>query len=111
MTRDRMARTRREFLRGSMALAGSGLLFGCGVPPRFGTQPAKVPRIGHLSLGSVESETGWLVAFRQGLGELGYLEGRDLTIDSRYAERDDQLPARAAELVGLPVDIIVSGNS
>jgi putative tryptophan/tyrosine transport system substrate-binding protein len=107
-----MQRTsRRRFVGTMLALAGSGLWSGCGVLPRWGDQPATVPRLGHLSLGSAESEQGWLVDVRQGLRELGHVEGQTFTIDSRYAERDDQLPARAAELVGLPVDIILSASS
>jgi putative ABC transport system substrate-binding protein len=46
--------------------------------------------------------------FRQGLDELGYVDGRDVVIETRWAGgRIDQLPALAAELVGLKVDIIV----
>ena len=49
-----------------------------------------------------------LQAFRQGLDELGYVDGRDVVIETRWAEgRIDQLPALAAELVGLRVDILV----
>jgi putative ABC transport system substrate-binding protein len=49
-----------------------------------------------------------LQAFRQGLEELGYVDGRDIVIETRWAEgRLDQLPALAAELVGLRVDILV----
>jgi putative ABC transport system substrate-binding protein len=49
-----------------------------------------------------------LQAFRRGLDELGYVEGRDVVIETRWTEgRIDQLPALAAELVGLRVDILV----
>ena len=104
------SQSRRRFLQGGLALAGLFLSSGCGVLPRLGNQP-KVPRLGHLSLGSAESEQSWLVAFSQGLRELGHVEGRTFTIESRYAERDDQLLARAADLVSLPVDVIVSASS
>ena len=50
-------------------------------------------------------------AFRQGLRELGYVEGKNIVIEWRYAEgKLDRLPALAAELVRLKVDIIVSGG-
>ena len=51
-------------------------------------------------------------AFRQGLRELGYVEGKNIVIEWRYAEgKLDRLPALAAELVGLKVDVIVTGGS
>ena len=51
-------------------------------------QPAKVPRIGFLSSGSLSStrEVGQVEAFRQGLQELGYVEGRNIVIEYRYAD-------------------------
>jgi len=50
-------------------------------------------------------------AFRRGLLELGYVEGKNIVIEYRYADGNtDRLPALAAELVGLKVDIIVSGG-
>jgi putative ABC transport system substrate-binding protein len=52
------------------------------------------------------------VAFRQGLRELKYVEGKNIVIEERYAEgKAERLPALAAELVGLKVDVIVSGGS
>ena len=68
-------------------------------------QPKKVPRIGWLTLGyPARSE-----AFRQGLRELGYVEGKNIAIELRSAERElDRLPSLAAELVGLKVDLIVA---
>ena len=51
-------------------------------------------------------------AFRQGLRELGYVEGQNLVIEYRYAEgRDERLPDFAAELVRLKVDVIVAGGA
>jgi putative tryptophan/tyrosine transport system substrate-binding protein len=71
-------------------------------------QPTKVPRIGYLAaaLGSSRHE-----AFRQGLRELGYVEGKNIVIEWRDAEgKVDRLPALAAELMRLKVDVIVTNG-
>jgi putative ABC transport system substrate-binding protein len=71
--------------------------------------PAKVARIGYLIGGSAGDPMRSADAFRQGLRDLGYVESRDYTIEFRYAEgRIDRFPDLAAELVRLPVDIIVA---
>ena len=71
--------------------------------------PGKGARIGTLSLGSVRGP--FTDSFKQGLRELGYIEGQNISIVSRSAEgRAELLPALAAELVGLKVDIIVAGS-
>jgi putative tryptophan/tyrosine transport system substrate-binding protein len=74
--------------------------------------PAKVPRIGWLSLGSPSSgPTPLRDAFRQGLRDLGWVEGQNIAIESRYAEGNPaRLPDLAAELVRLQVDVILVGN-
>jgi len=72
-------------------------------------QPAKVPRIGVLSPYSPSDTALWHQAFRQGLRDLGWLEGKNISIEYRYAEgRNDRLPDLAADLVRLKVDIIVA---
>jgi len=72
-------------------------------------QPGKIPRIGHLNAPSLSALAGRTEAFRQGLRELGYLEGKNIVIEYRYAEgKLDRLSPLAAELVRLKVDIIVS---
>jgi putative ABC transport system substrate-binding protein len=72
-------------------------------------QSTKVPRIGHLSGTSRSASLARVEAFRQGLRELGYVEGKNIVIEWRYAEgKADRLPGLAAELVGLKVDIIVT---
>ncbi len=72
-------------------------------------QPGKVARIGVLSLGSAVDA---LSPFRQGLRELGYIEGQNIVIESRFAEgKAERLPDLAAELVSLKVDIIVAGGT
>ena len=74
-------------------------------------QPGKMTRVGFLGTGPAPTPAtpyAPLQAFRRGLDELGYVEGRDVVIETRWAEgRLDQLPALAAELVGLRVDILV----
>ena len=72
-------------------------------------QAGKVPRIGFLGATSESAHRPLLEAFRQGLRDLGYVEGKNLIIEFRWAEgRYDRLPALAAELVGLQVDLLVS---
>src|SRR5215471_14761948 len=72
-------------------------------------QAGRVPRIGFLGLTSPSDRPSLLDAFRQGLRELGWVEGQNIVIDYRYAEgRVDRLPDLAAELVRLEVDLIVS---
>jgi putative ABC transport system substrate-binding protein len=71
-------------------------------------QAKKVPRIGYLSPASVSPSSAWIEAFRQGLRELGYVEGQNIAIEYRWAEgKADRLPDLAAELVRLKVDVIV----
>ena len=72
-------------------------------------QPTKVPRIGYLVGASLSAVSARIEAFRQGLRELGYVEGKNIVIEYRYAEgKLDRLPALAAELVRLKVDVIVA---
>ena len=74
-------------------------------------QPAKIPRIGYLSSSSASTSPDRREAFRQGLRELGYVEGKNIVIEWRYADgKFDRLPALAAELVRLKVDIIVTAG-
>src|SRR5262245_55662572 len=74
-------------------------------------QAKKIPRIGYLSSTSPSAGASRIEAFRQGLRELGYVEADNLGIEWRYAEgKLDRLPALAAELVRLSVDIIVSAS-
>src|SRR6266545_6950556 len=62
-------------------------------------QPAKIPRIGFLSSSSPSTNAARTEAFRQGLRELGYVEGKNIVIEYRSAEgKLDRLPALAAEL-------------
>jgi putative tryptophan/tyrosine transport system substrate-binding protein len=81
------------------------------VHPAEAQQPKKVPRIGYLGATSVSATSDRTEPFRQGLRELGYVEGKSIVIEWRYAEgKLDRLPALAAELVRLKVDIIVTSG-
>jgi putative tryptophan/tyrosine transport system substrate-binding protein len=74
-------------------------------------EPKKVPRIGYLIATSPSVIAARIEAFRQGLRELGYVEEKNIVIDYRYAEgKLDRLPALAAELVRLKVDVIVTAG-
>ena len=74
-------------------------------------QPAKIPRIGFLSGTSLSSTSARVEAFRQGLRELGYVEGKNIIIEYRSAEgKLDRLPALAADLVSLKVAVIVTSG-
>ena len=94
---------RRAFL---ATLAG-GLL---AAPLAAGAQQVgKVYRIGYLSAGSDTANPRVREAFRQGLRELGWVEGQNIIIEYRWAEgRFDRLPGLAAELVRLKVDVLVA---
>jgi putative ABC transport system substrate-binding protein len=81
------------------------------VPSAVAQQPKKIPWIGFLGGGSASANAGRLEAFRQGLRELGYVEGKNIVIEQRWAEgKLDRLALLAAELVRLKVDIIVSAG-
>jgi len=76
--------------------------------PAEAQQPTKIPRIGFLLPYSPGPDPR-VEAFRQGLRELGYVEGQNVTIEYRWADgRFEQFPDLAAELVGLKVDVIVT---
>ena len=72
-------------------------------------QPTKVPRIGFLSAATPSSISARIEAFRQGLRELGYVEGKNVVIEWRRAATE-RLPDLAAELVRLKVDVIVTAG-
>jgi putative ABC transport system substrate-binding protein len=74
-------------------------------------QPKKVPRIGYLGATSRSTNPARIEAFRQGLSELGYVEGKNIVIEYRFAEgKLDRFPALASELVRLKVDVVLTGG-
>jgi putative tryptophan/tyrosine transport system substrate-binding protein len=105
---DRTRHPRRRFLQGSLTVVGVGLLSACGIAPRVGQQPTKVPVIGVLTPGPREARARINAELLQGLRDLGYGEGQNIAIEYRFADSNDRLSDLAAELVALPVDLIVA---
>jgi putative ABC transport system substrate-binding protein len=74
-------------------------------------QAGKIFRIGFLDSSTASSMAGLLEAFRQELSKLGWIEGKTITIEYRFAEqKNERLPELAAELVRLKVDLIVTSG-
>src|SRR6516225_6249521 len=72
-------------------------------------QPRKLPTIGFLGANSPQVQARWTAAFVQRLQELGWIEGRNIAIEYRWAEgRFDRSPELVAELIRLKVDVIVT---
>jgi len=95
----------------SVLPALSALLFALCFPADA-QQSKKVARIGYLSVLSPSSDSARIEAFRQGLRELGYVEGKNIAFEVRYAQgKLDQLSDLAMELVRSNVDLIVVGGS
>jgi putative ABC transport system substrate-binding protein len=87
------------------AAAASSLIW----PLAARAQQAVVPVIGYLSIGSSESDAARLIGLREGLSEIGYVEGRDLAIDYRWAQnQSERLPMLAAHLVQAQVSAIIT---
>jgi putative tryptophan/tyrosine transport system substrate-binding protein len=75
-------------------------------------QQQAMPVVGYLVSGSPGPNAPSVAAFRHGLSETGYVEGKNVAIEYRWAEGNyDRLPALAADLVDLKVDVIVAGGA
>ena len=93
---------RRRFLLTSLAVT-------LAAPLTAEAHQAKIARIGYLSPLSAAADSSQMEAFRQGLRELGYIEGQNAVVEVRYADdKSSRLPALAAELVRLEPDVIVA---
>ena len=96
---------RRDFIK---VVAGSAITW----PLAARAQQPAIPVIGYLSVGSPESDASRLTGLRRGLNQTGYLEGRNLVFEYRWAgNQADRLPALAADLVELQVPVIVAAGA
>jgi hypothetical protein len=101
--RERSRMRRRDFM------AGLGSAAAC--PVVVQAQQPTLPLIGYLGQGTAATDRPKLVALRQGLSEVGYVEGRNVVIEPRFAEGQfDRLPALAADLVRRQVAVIVANG-
>src|SRR5262245_16390207 len=97
---------RRSFI----ALLG-GAAAACALPAAWAQQPTKVARIGHLDLGPASARASRVEALRAGLRDLGYVEGKNIVIEFRWADEVQQLSELAAELARMNVDVIFAPSS
>ena len=96
---------RRDFLTSAITIAGMPGILRAQSPPR-------AARIGWLTAQNESSLTPYLAAMRTGFADIGYIEGRNLTIEYRFANDVlERVPELAAELVKLPVDLIIAQGS
>ena len=90
----------------ALVIAGFLLATAAAGPTVDAQQAPKIAKIGYLGPATAASGAPILEAFRQGLRDLGHVEGKTFVLEIRYAEaRTDRLPVLARELVGLKVDV------
>jgi putative ABC transport system substrate-binding protein len=74
--------------------------------------PPKVPRVGYIAGGGGSMADRMVAALRQGLRELGYIDGQTIIVEFRSAEgRSERIPELVSELIGLKVDVLLTGSS
>src|SRR5262249_38138050 len=96
---------RREFIRFIVGAAAAWPL------AARAQQPEKIAKIGYLDVGPASARAGRVDALRAGLRDLGYVEGKNIAIEFRWADRVEQLPELAADLVRRKVDVIFAISS
>jgi len=112
MLAQRTATSRRQFLQRGLALASLGLVSGCGLSLTPWSQRPRVYRIGFLGPSTMEQTATYLDAFREGLRELGYVEGENLTFDIRYGDsNEERVRVLARELASADVDVLVTSST
>ena len=95
----------------TLVIAALLLAVAAASPPVDAEQPPKIAKIGVLLPSNPAATAHLLAAFRQGLRELGYVEGKDFVLEPRYGEaRAERLPELARELVSLKVDVILTAT-
>src|SRR5712691_11848722 len=99
-----MSMKRREFI---TLLGGAAVAW----PLAVSAQQAAVPVVGFLGLGPASAWSSRVEALRAGLRDLGWVEGKNITVEFRWADRVEQLPELAAELVRMNVDVIFAPSS
>src|SRR5262245_34158584 len=102
--------SRRQFVQG-VGVVSLGLLAGCGrLPLSLGERrPVRLPRVGYLALGSATADEAFRESFSQGMQAHGWVQGENVTLEWRFADGDmERLPTLVAELVRLPVDVLVT---
>src|ERR1700704_129854 len=99
---------RRDFI----ALLGSAAVMSSSIWPLAARAQQRMPVIGYLGSESLERQRDLIAAFHRGLAETGYVEGRNVAIEYRWAEsRNDRLPALAADLVRRQVAVIMTDST
>jgi len=87
----------------------TGLVLGCALAAPLATAQPAMPKVGFLGASTAEQAAHLLKAFKQGMLDRGYEEGKNYRIETRFADgKLDRLPALAAELVDLKVDVIMA---
>jgi ABC-type uncharacterized transport system substrate-binding protein len=100
---------RREFI----ALLGGATAASVLEPIAAGAQtPPKIPRVGYIASAGTAMAGRMVAALRQGLNELGYVDGQTIALEIRAADgRMERVPELVAELIGLKMDVLVAGSS
>jgi putative ABC transport system substrate-binding protein len=100
---------RRLVLQVGLVLFGLTVFTGCGIPAGLAPSP-RIPRVGFLASGTAETASSQVMALRQGLLDLGYVEGETIHLDVRFAEgKADRAPVLVTELIQLNPDVLVTG--